>query len=43
MVGLFARAYDVLKDEGQHRRSITLEAIIVVLIAFEILMALRGP
>ncbi|WP_053238200.1 hypothetical protein [Sandaracinus amylolyticus] len=37
---LFAQAYDVLKDEAHARRALAVEYVIVLLIAFEIVMAL---
>jgi hypothetical protein len=39
---LFAQVYDVLKEESQAQRSLMLEMIIVILILFEIVMALLG-
>lgn len=41
-LGLFARVYDVLKEEAHAHRSLLAEVIIVLLIVFEIVMALRG-
>lgn len=41
-LALFARVYDVLKEESHAERSLVVELVVVLLIAFEIVMALRG-